>query len=164
MLRARVAAYRDRVWTQLRKAFEEKHAPHEVAASFGLGTFITALPTLGTGLLLFPVFVYLSDRVSKLALLASVVVFNPVVKWGVYAASFWLGSELLGPISVDTVVRLTPAAGADVLARLLVGNAVLAVVLSVAGYAVVLKLVRAYRQQGIELVDVLPWGAGGRDA
>lgn len=161
MLRARVRAYRDRVWTALRAAFEEDHAAHDVAASFGVGAFVTVLPTLGTGLLLFPVFTYVSDRVSKLALLASVAVFNPVMKWSVYAASFWLGTQMLGPLPTSEVTDLSLSAGPDVVARLLAGNVVFAVLFAIAGYFVVLRLVVAYRRRGLELVDLLP---GGQDA
>jgi uncharacterized protein (DUF2062 family) len=82
----------------LRATFEETHAPRELAASFAVGTLIAMLPTLGTGLVLFVVIALVSDRVSELALVASVVVFNPAVKWGVYAASFALGALLLGPV------------------------------------------------------------------
>ncbi len=156
MLRAWLSEYREHVWRRLRAAFEEEHAAHDVAASFGIGAFVTVLPTLGTGLLLFPVFTYVSNRVSMLALLASVAVFNPVMKWGVYAASFWLGTHMLGPLPRSEVTNLSLSAGPDVVARLLAGNVVFAVLFSILGYVVVLRLVRAYRKRGVELADLLP--------
>lgn len=93
MLRERAAAHRAEIRSELEAISAEDHPPHDVAASFATGVFITTLPTLGTGLLLFGVIVYLFDRVSKVALFASVLVLNPAAKWGVYVASFWLRSS-----------------------------------------------------------------------
>jgi len=44
MLRTRVPHIRSRVSERLLKAFLEDHTPREVAFSFSLGVFITALP------------------------------------------------------------------------------------------------------------------------
>ena len=127
----------------------EEHTPHEVAGSFAFGVFVTSLPTAGTAFLVFVAVAYLSERASKLALAASLVVFNPPVKWAVYGASFWLGERLLGPIPGDALASPTLSAGTDVLVRQLFGNVVLAVVLSVMGYFAVRWLVRSYRRRGI---------------
>lgn len=149
-------AYRVRVRSELESAFDEDHSTNEVATSFALGIFITALPTLGTGLFLFVAIVYLFDRVSKIALFASVIVLNPVAKWGVYAASFWLGTRLLGPVPGVTLSDVSLSAGPKVVARLLVGNLVLAIVFAIVGYAVALRLVREYRRRDINAGDLLP--------
>lgn len=132
---------------------EEQHPPHDVAASFAIGVFVTTLPTLGAGLLLFGVLAYVFDRVSTIALLASVAVLNPVVKWGVYAASYWLGTRLLGPVPGGMGSANPTSAGPEVATRLLAGNVVLAVVFAVAGYAIVLRLVRAYRRRDVDVVE-----------
>ena len=141
MLPERIVAYRERVRAALETAFEVERPPNDVAASFAVGVFITALPTFGAGLLLFVVLATAVDRISKLALLASVVVLNPVVKWGVYASSFWLGQRLLGPITDVSFDMSLLDAGPKVLVRLWVGNFVLAVVLALVGYVVALWLV-----------------------
>lgn len=156
MGRERLRAYRERVGEKLESAFSESHPPREVAASFSLGVFITALPTLGTGVLLFFLIVAISDRVSKLALFASVVVLNPPVKWGVYAASFSLGTALLGPVPGVTLSDVSLAAGPAIVLRLLVGNLVIAVVCAAVGYVAALRLVRAYRRRDVAVTDLLP--------
>ena len=156
MLPERIVAYRERVRAALETAFEVERPPNDVAASFAVGVFITALPTFGAGLLLFVVLATAVDRISKLALLASVVVLNPVVKWGVYAASFWLGNRILGPAPGTTLSEVSFSAGPDIVARLLVGNLILAVVFTVVGYVVVLRLVCAFRRRRIELEDAVP--------
>lgn len=155
MIRRRLAAYHRRIRARFEAAFEESHTAHEIAASFGFGTFVTTLPTLGTGLLLFVAVAYRFDRVSKLALFVPVVVLNPIAKWGVYAASFWLGSRLLGPTRGATFTDVSFSAGTEVALRLLVGNVVLAVVFACVGYVVVHRLVREYRRREIDLVDLV---------
>jgi uncharacterized protein len=156
MLRERVTAYRRAVRSELEAVSAEDHPPHDIAASFAIGVFITALPTLGTGLLLFVAIVYLFDRVSKLALFASVVVLNPAAKWGVYAASFWIGTLLLGPVPGVSPADVSFGAGPGIVARLLLGNVLLAVVFTVIGYVLALRFVRAYRGHEIGIAELLP--------
>ncbi|ADJ14197.1 DUF2062 domain-containing protein [Halalkalicoccus jeotgali] len=72
MLRERLSEYRRGVRSELEAISTEDHPPRDIAASFALGVFITALPTLGAGLLVFVLIVALLERVSKLALFASV--------------------------------------------------------------------------------------------
>ena len=140
-----MSRYADRVRVELHEAFGEEHTPRQVAGSFALGTFITMLPTLGTGLILFLVISYLFGSISKLALFASVVVFNPVVKWGVYASSVAIGVFILGPVEVVTLADGSIDAGQALGIRLLVGNLILAIVATVAGYVVVHRLTVGYR-------------------
>jgi len=97
-MRARIAQYLRRLRDGLHESFTEEYSPQEVSGSFAIGVFITMLPTLGAGLLVFVLLSYLSERINKVALFASVLVVNPAVKWGVYAASFTLGVFLLGPV------------------------------------------------------------------
>jgi Uncharacterized protein conserved in bacteria (DUF2062). len=53
MIRRRLVRIRSQVRERLVTAFVERYTPHEVAASFSVGVFITALPTLGVGVLAF---------------------------------------------------------------------------------------------------------------
>lgn len=154
MSRHRVNRYTDRIREELRETFAQAHTSRETAASFALGTFITMLPTLGVGLFLFVVIAFLSDRVNKIALFASVVVFNPVVKWGVYAGSFALGVLILGPVESIGFTDVSLAAGPEIVARLLVGNFILAVIATVFSYAIVYRLAAAYRTTQLgEIID-----------
>lgn len=144
---SRVTTYRERLYSELQRAFSEDHTPTEVAGSFAIGVFITMLPTLGTGLILFVILVAVFNSISKIALFASVLVLNPVVKWGVYAASFSLGVLLLGPVPGVSVTDISLSAGPDIVIRLLVGNIILAVLATVIGYALVYRLVVAHRER-----------------
>lgn len=153
MPRARLREYIGRVRAALYASFTQEHTPKEVAGSFAVGVFITMLPTLGTGLLLFVLLTYLFDQINKAAIFASVVVVNPVVKWGVYAGSLALGVFLLGPVEVAAAGELSAAAGRDVILRLLVGNTILAVVATAIAYVVALRLVIVYRERELDFVE-----------
>jgi uncharacterized protein (DUF2062 family) len=141
---------RERVRDRLVAAFLEEYTPREVAVSFSLGVFITALPSLGTGVLAFFLLAYLFDRLSKIALFASVVVLNPVVKWGVYGASYSLGRFVLGPAPGVSLEGVSPSLsmGVDVLARLVLGNLILATVFAVVAYVGARRIVAALRRRG----------------
>ncbi|MFW6321217.1 MAG: DUF2062 domain-containing protein, partial [Halohasta sp.] len=133
-MRARLRRYVRRIRNGVRASFSEEYTPREVAGSFALGVFITMLPTLGTGLLAFAALSYLFVRINKVALFASVLVLNPAVKSGVYAASLTLGVVVLGPVDGVSPSTLGLSAGRDVVVRLLVGNLLLAAVATVIGY------------------------------
>lgn len=156
MARRRLAAYRDRISDEFERALLEDHTPREIATSFAFGSFVTMLPTLGTGIVLFVVIAAVTARVSRIALFTPVLIFNPAVKWGVYGTSFWLGSVMLGPVADGSVLDLSLSAGPDVAVRLFVGNLVLAVVVALVGYVIVLRLARKYRRRSLELTDLVP--------
>jgi uncharacterized protein (DUF2062 family) len=150
-LRAYVRSIRAELKRELEASLDGEYTPRQVAGSFALGVFITALPTLGTGFLLFIAIAYLFSNVSKLALFSSVIVLNPAVKWGVYGTSFWLGSVLLGPVEGVSRSELSLSAAPEVVVRLLVGNLILAVLFTVIGYAVAYRLTAAYRRRSGEI-------------
>lgn len=149
MNRDRFDRYADRIRDELHSSFREDSTPRELSGSFALGAFITMLPTLGTGLALFVVIVHVVGWVSKLALFASVLVFNPAVKWGVYAASFGIGTALLGPVEGVSLTGASFSAGPEIVVRLLVGNLILAVVATVVSYVVVYRLATRYQSTSV---------------
>lgn len=152
-LRSRLDRWAERVRTELRRAFADEYSSVEVSRSFAIGVFITMLPTLGTGVLMFFLIAWLFERVSKIALFASVLVFNPAVKWGVYGASFTLGTVLLGPVEGATPTAPTLSAANDVVIRLVVGNLILAVAAAVPSYFVCHRVVKAFRAADLAIVE-----------
>ena len=147
MFRDSIGAYRARAVDELERAFVEEYTPHQVAASFGIGVFVTALPTLGSGLLLFLVLARAFDWISKVALFSSVVVLNPAVKPAVYVASYWLGAKLFDPEPVVLFDVVVLDHVVDVTRRLLVGNLLIALALAAVGYVAVRRLATAYQRQ-----------------
>lgn len=147
MVRDRIARYRRRIRRELVAAFRAKHTPHQIAASFAIGIFVTTLPTGGLGVGLFFVFAALWSWVSKPAIFAAVAVLNPVVKPAVYVASFRLGGLVLGPWSIhSSEAGGVTSSARDAAQQLLVGNVLVAVSLSLASYVFLLYVTRKRRR------------------
>jgi uncharacterized protein (DUF2062 family) len=161
MIRRRTKAWVARAKAAIHGSFAGEHTVRETAGSFSLGVFITMLPTLGTGLIAFVVLGWAFRRINHAALLASVVVFNPAVKWGVYAASFTLGVALLGPVPGVTPAEVSLSAGPPILLRLLVGNVILAVVAAVPSYIVSYRLIEAYHARDVDVVGTVTDAVSG---
>ena len=157
-MRNRVNGYVDRVRDELRKSFTQEYSTREVAGSFALGVFITMLPTLGVGLAVFVALAYLFERINKIALFASVLVLNPVVKWGVYAASISLGFFLLGPVEGFDGGAVTLDDGRNVLIRLWVGNLILAAIAAAIAYPVAYRMVTSYRTREMDMFETVVEG------
>lgn len=142
--------YLSRIRAELRRSFTERYSPHQIASSFSIGVFITMLPTLGLGLIIFVLLSRLTAWINAVALFASVVVLNPLVKWGVYAASMMVGIALLGPIetgSIDATVAR------EAVIRLWVGNLILAVVATIIAYPLVYQFADAYQSRVESLAE-----------
>lgn len=152
-MRDRLSRFEDRVRAELEAAFRESHTPAEISASFTFGVFLSVFPTFGLNLVVFLLLAWLSDRVSKIALFASVVVVNPVVKWGLYVASFALGVALLGSVEGVAIGDLSFQAGPEVLSRLLLGSLVIAVASVVPCYTLSHRSVIAYRRADATVVE-----------
>lgn len=139
--------FKQKILIELKKSFHEDKTPHQIAFSFSIGVFVTALPTLGLGLFFFA---YLSSKyewVSRLAIFSSAFVLNPLVKPFFYIASINLGSLL-----VERKFSV-PNDPESLLLYMIVGSIAGAAVLSILGYFMVLTTVKAYRKKDLEIVE-----------
>lgn len=148
MIPERILKYRTRIQEELAAVYDGSQPPSAIAGSFAFGTFITALPSLGTGFIILAAAANRVTQVNIVALFAPVVVLNPLVKSGVYAMSFALGVILLGPVSGLTPSDISLTAGPSVATRLLVGNFLVAVVFALIGYYLVNRGVQRVRRRG----------------
>ncbi|MFC6718427.1 DUF2062 domain-containing protein [Natrialbaceae archaeon GCM10025810] len=149
MIRDSIIRYSSRVRREVRAALDESHTPHEIAASFAIGVFVTALPTGGLGIGLFFVFAYWWSWVSTVAMFASVAVLNPFVKPVVYVSSFYLGSTLFGAEPTVQVGHDAVDWALAAIQHLLVGNGLVALSLAFFGYgAVRIAIVARHRYGG----------------
>lgn len=150
----RVSRYLRRLRDELGRALTEEHTPKDIARSYAIGTFITMLPTLGVGLLVFVVLDRLFESINRVALFANVLVYNPVVKWGVYAISLVIGFALLGPVEGASIWSTpTLADGQAILVRMLVGTVLLTIVVTLVSYRVVLSLARKYEHHEFPVLE-----------
>jgi len=123
----------DEVQSRLRAAVASGRPLHDVAGSFGFGLFLVALPNFGLSLLILGVIGYRLDRADPRAFTAAALILNPVVKSSVYVASFLLGAALLGPVP-GGFSGISLEMGRHVLARLVVGNLLIATTFALLGY------------------------------
>ena len=138
----------DRVQNAFRVAFSEDHPPHLTASSFALGMFLSTLPNFGACI---PLLAWIGHRfawANSFAFFAAIVTMNPLVKGGVYAASFLIGVQLLGPVPGVTGVDIGIDSGVEALVRLLVGNVILAIGFAVVAYAVAYRIAQSARRYG----------------
>lgn len=147
MFQERFERYRDRVRREFTAAFREEHTPHEVAASFTIGVFVTSMPTGGLGIGLFFVFAYWLSWISKPAIFASVAVLNPFVKPIVYLGSLQLGAFVLGTGGLLPDESTATESSIAFVQQLVVGNLLIALTLAAIGYVVVLQLMYAHRRR-----------------
>jgi len=157
----RLSSYRATVRAKFEAAFGADHPPKEIALSFSGALFIAALPNFGLALVLFAALARYVDRVSSLALVAAIVVMNPPVKWAIYAAGFWLGSWLLGPVPGVSVTEfsladLSLSTGPEVFGRVFLGSFIIAAICGGVGYVAELRFIRELKKREINPVDHLP--------
>lgn len=153
MIWRRIQSFRRRVHQEFEDAFQQAHTPHQIAASFAIGLFVTALPTLGAGLLLFVYLVSVLSWVNKIALFSSVLVLNPVVKPVVYVASVQIGGLLFSsePVTAFEVGLLNTVG--TLVRQLLIGNILVALVLAIVGYGIIYRLTVVYRRRNFAIED-----------
>ncbi|MCU4925235.1 DUF2062 domain-containing protein [Halobacteria archaeon AArc-dxtr1] len=147
MLRERLSTYRDRARRELTTAMTAEYTPHEIALSFAIGLFVTAMPTGGLGIGLLLGLAYWQAWASKAAMIAAIAVLNPLVKPAVYVASYQLGAALLGSELVVSLGHPTLDLGLEIVQFLLFGNLVIALLLAALGYVAVFRVTVAYRQR-----------------
>ncbi len=138
-----IRSFRNRIADKLKQAVREQHTPEETGFSVAFATFITVLPTLGSGLVVLALASRLSDRINTLAMAVPVLVFNPLVKYPVYLISYRLGEILmyseLPDQTLETSIQLQ--AGSTI-HSLLIGNTILAMVFSIVAYFLTVRLAR----------------------
>ena len=138
----------------LRHAFAEQHSTERVARTFSLGLFVAMLPTVGVGPTALLAVSGVVERVNRLAVVAAVLVCNPLVKPLVYVLGLAVGFLLLGPVEGIALTEVSLGAAPDVLLRLLVGNLVLALLVAIPGYIVAFRVLDRYRERATGLGTV----------
>lgn len=146
-MRERYRGLRLKISAELKKAFDEDHTPREIGLSFAFGIFLTVIPTLGLGLLVFLALIRLTDRVSRLALMSTVIIVNPFVKPVFHLASLSIGSIITGKtISGNTDPY-------SLLVMLYTGSFVIAVISALLSYILVVKAVEKYREKQLHVIE-----------
>jgi uncharacterized protein (DUF2062 family) len=150
----RLSGYVSGVRLAIRASLTEDYTPHQVATSFALGTFICMLPTLGVGLAFFLVLSFVFRSMNKLALFASAVIFNPILKTGVWVISLALGFLVLGSVDGFAAGDVpTLSDGTAIVLRLVFGSILLAIPTAILAYAGMYRVVVAYERRQLPVLE-----------
>lgn len=150
-----VEGYEEKIHEEFVEMFEEERTPHQEAASFSIGMFITMLPTFGSGFLVLFGTMRFWGNASKVALLAPVVVLNPFFRSFLYVGSVGLGSFIL------TGQWAAAKVGAATLSYFLVGAFVSGLLIAGVSYILVFESVKRHRRSDIDLVSEFTQFFGG---
>lgn len=132
---------------EVSKAFKETHSPREIAISFSIGVFITTMPTMGLGFLLFIVLIKASSKISPIAIFSSALVINPFIKPVFYLASIRIGNIITKSTRINTSDAFL------LIKQLYIGSAVIGLLLAIISYFVILKAVKKYREEELEVLE-----------
>jgi uncharacterized protein len=135
---------------KVRKHFDEviriKTNPKEIAQGFALGTLIAVLPTFGLGVFIGFGFLLIFKKLSKIGMLISFLIFNPIVLAGIYSLSFIIGDLIFKDIPIMIIDFTFFEKLFYYSRRFLVGNLILAVTISFLSYWIVYWIVKIYQE------------------
>ena len=137
----------ERARKYIKDVLHARTTPHSIALGFAIGTLINILPVWGLNLLLGLLVVLAFSQVSKLALFAALLFWNPLTLLPVYYASHWIGQMLFGTMPV---IRYQAAYLNELFtfARgFLVGDVIMALTISLASYFIVRSVAELYQRR-----------------
>jgi uncharacterized protein (TIGR03546 family) len=133
----------------IHRVLRSRASPREIAGGLALGMIITFTPTLGLQTLL-AISLSTLFRVNPLATLAGIQITNPLTAPFVYAATYRVGTWLLGQGDHSLVLRkLTAMDLVRAGAALWVGGLALGAVAACVVYTGTLWLLRRWRSQSV---------------
>ncbi|MCA9921657.1 MAG: DUF2062 domain-containing protein [Anaerolineales bacterium] len=134
-----------RLRRQIVSFFDTNASPETTARSFALGTLISVLPTPGFNIALAALLAARYKQLNKAALLAAVGVWNGFVVAPLYALSYQLGEMLFGTMPGGFGVVSFPVALLSLVKGFLVGNVLIALLVTAVSYLVVKTAVSQMR-------------------
>jgi len=139
-----------KAWNKLKTHFKGvlriKSSPHSIAMGFALGTLIAILPTFGLGIFIGLGIILIFKKISKISMMVSFIIWNPVVLFFMYGLSYTIGDFLFigSPIKTYELEILNKLFVYS--RRFLIGNLILAVSLSMVCYFIVFFSTRYYQK------------------
>ena len=140
-----------KIWNKIKHHFLEvlkiKRSPHSIALGFSIGTLVEILPTPGFNILIALLVVMIYEKINKLSLFGAIIVWNPLVKTPFYILSFKIGDMIFGSVNVVKYNIIIIDQAYNFSRRFLVGNFILAVIMSITSYLVVRIIVTIYQKK-----------------
>ncbi len=139
--------YKKRLREYIYEMLIAKKSEHSIALGFAIGTFFCILPTLGFTIWLFILISLIFKRINKLALFGSLVVWNPFLLFPIYYLAYKLGNAIYGISPVINYNVVFTYHIYNISRRFLVGDIILATIISIMGYVVVRVVMKKYKKQ-----------------
>lgn len=135
-----------RVRRSIGRFLETNASPEATARSFALGTLISVLPTPGFNIALAALLAARYKQLNKAALLTAVGVWNGFVVAPLYALSYQLGEVMFGVMPTGLAGVSLHVAALSLLKGFLVGNVLIAMLVTAVSYLVVKTAVTRTRK------------------
>ena len=141
-----IKRYYKKVKEHFNEVLKIKKTPHSIALGFSLGTLIAILPTFGFGILFGLVALMIFKKASKVSMLISFAVWNPLILFSLYGLSFKLGEFILRDVPIR-VYRIEFLNELFLYSRkFLVGNLILATTISLLSYILIFYFSKWYQK------------------
>ncbi len=127
--------------------------PHEIAAGFAIGTFISLLPTFGFSIILVTLFLLLFPKVNRPATVIALAFWNPILQVPIYTLSYEIGSMIFGDLPVVKYNIEILNQFFTLTRRLVVGNLITTSLLSVLSYLFVFVMTNNYLSRKKTIVE-----------
>lgn len=132
--------YWSKARSEILESIKEEHTPHETAFSFALGAFIILIPTSATGLFILGAIAVASERINRIALFSTALVFNPAVNMAFYALSYIVGSTVFGDPSIPSMEMFSLTQTFSFGQNFIVGSILTGLAISFVSYFVVHRI------------------------
>ncbi|HLD42006.1 MAG TPA: DUF2062 domain-containing protein [archaeon] len=160
--------YKDKGNEYLQLLLKSKTSPHSVALGFAIGTFISVLPTPGLHFVLGFLILLLVKKISKYSLFFTLLFWNALTLTPIWMMSYKIGDWIFGSEAVVRYKFELLNQAYNFSRRFLVGNVILAILISVILYFATKQIVRWYylrrllreinkRPEEAILEDITPW-------
>ncbi len=141
------SAIREKVTRFIERLTEPESSSQAIALSFSLGTLIAILPTPGFGIFIGLSLILIFRMLNKIAMVLAITMWNPLLQLPVYYVSYRLGSFLLNKSTPEVIEESWITLFTHHTQSFVLGNSILAALISVLSYIVVLQVTSYYRKR-----------------
>ncbi|MFH1607741.1 MAG: DUF2062 domain-containing protein [archaeon] len=137
---------KEKIKKHLKEVLEIKTSPSSIAIGFAIGSFFGIFPTLGVEYLIMFLVILIFKKVSKVAMVAGYVLFNPFITFPIHILSYAIGNYLFSDAPVVFMRFETLGTIITYTRRFIVGSFILATFISTISYFVIYYLTRRYQK------------------
>ena len=150
-MRKKYYLFKEKIKKNFKEALEQKPVPQEIALGFSIGTAIAILPSFGLGALIGILIAFIYKKINKVALFLSFVFWNPFLLAPLTGLSYIIGDSILEDAPSTTFELEFFNKIFIYTVRYLVGNIILASILTITSYFIVLYISKNYIKNTLQI-------------